>query len=248
MYIFDIEKYLGHYADKARKISVRNFRYPVTKGITEKNKGYPNVDLFFNENGRLLEVIHLDNRIEKSTIYYNKNNQIIKILKSRWSNNEIISEIDADYDEQNRLIYESEKLDFYSDECLYAQEIFYTYEGNIRTTNMYCEEGDEEEHHYIFTDIFDNNGNIIETKAVEEDGEDVELKYWEKDLFDENNKYVRTMSLNEDGTEDKRVDKTEPEEIYEEKFNYNVRNDWTVKEVYKNNILKFSTERNIIYY
>lgn len=242
MFTFDIEKYLGHYVDKAKKISVRNFRYSVTNGIIEKKKGYRDVDLFFNDNGRLLEVIHLDRRIEKSAIYYDKKNQIIKIIKSRWSTNEIISEIDTGYDEQDRLIYESEKLDFTDDNCLYAQELFYTYEGNIRTTNMYREYDEE---HYIITETFDENGNIIEMKAFE--GE-VEFQYWIKDLFDENNKYVRTMSLNEDGTEDKRDDKAVIEDTYDEKFSYNDRNNWIVKEVYKNNILKESTERSITYY
>lgn len=79
MFTFDIEKYLGHYVDKAKKISVRNFRYSVTNGIIEKKKGYRDVDLFFNDNGRLLEVIHLDRRIEKSAIYYDKK---IRLLKS----------------------------------------------------------------------------------------------------------------------------------------------------------------------
>lgn len=242
MYTFDIEKYLNHYVRNAKRIAVRNFRYTSKDGALTKNKGYKDFDLFFNNKGVLLEVIHLDFRIDKSTIYYNKKNQIIKIVKSRWSNNEIISEIDTGFDEQNRLIYESEKLDFTNDTCIYAQELFYNYEGNIRTTDMYCENNEE---HYIITEVLDDNGNAIETKSVEENGE---LKYWLKDLFDENNKYVRTMSLNEDRTEDIRDDKPVIEDTYDEKFSNNDRNNWIVKEVYKNNILKESTERNITYF
>lgn len=242
MFTFDLEKYLSHYVRNAKRIAVRNFRYTVKDGALTKNKGYKDFDLFFNNKGLLLEVIHLNHRVEKSTIYYNKKNQIIKIIKSRWSNNEIISEIDTGYDEQDRLTYESEKLDFTIDTCIYERELFYTYEGNIRTTNMYCENDEE---HYIITEVLDDNGNAIETKAVEVDGE---LKYWLKDLFDENNKYIRTMSLNEDGTEDIRDDKPGIEDSYDEKFSNNDKNNWIVKEVYKNNILKESTERNITYF
>ena len=216
MYTFDIEKYLNHYVRNAKRIAVRNFRYTSKDGALTKNKGYKDFDLFFNNKGVLLEVIHLDFRIDKSTIYYNKKNQIIKIVKSRWSNNEIISEIDTG--------------------------LFYNYEGNIRTTDMYCENNEE---HYIITEVLDDNGNAIETKSVEENGE---LKYWLKDLFDENNKYVRTMSLNEDRTEDIRDDKPVIEDTYDEKFSNNDRNNWIIKEVYKNNILKESTERNITYF
>ena len=242
MFTFDIEKYLSHYVVNARRIAVRNFRYTSKDGALNKNKGYKDFDLFFNKKGLLLEVIHLDYRIEKSIIYYNKINQVIKIIKSRWSNNEIKSEIDTGYDEQNRLSYESEKLDFTNDNCLYAQELFYKYEGNIRTTDMYCEYDEE---HYIITEVLDDDGNAIETKAIAEDGE---LKYWFKDLLDENNKYIRTMSLNEDGAEDVTDDKLIIEDSYDEKFSYNDRNNWTVKEVYRNNILKESTERNITYF
>ena len=86
MYTFDIEKYLNHYVRNAKRIAVRNFRYTSKDGALTKNKGYKDFDLFFNNKGVLLEVIHLDFRIDKSTIYYNKKNQIIKIVKSRWSN------------------------------------------------------------------------------------------------------------------------------------------------------------------
>lgn len=242
MFTFHIEEYLSHYTTNANRISVKKFRYSLKGDTFEKVNLNIDFDLHFNNKCLLLEVIHFKRRIEKSTVFYNKENQIIKIIKSRWSTNEILSEIDAGYDEQNRLIYESEKLDFYSDKCIYAQEIFYTYEGNIRTTDIYCEDDEE---HYIITDVFDNDGNIIETKAAEEDGE---LKYWQKDLFDENNKYIRTLNLNEDDTEIINNHKVEPEDIYEEKFYYNDRNDWIVKEVYRNNILKESTERSITYY
>lgn len=244
MYTFEIEKYLNHYVNNAKIISVRDFRYYSKAGATEKKKG-KNFDLFFNQEGLLKEVVHLEYAINKSTIYY-KNKQIHKIIKSKWSNNEIISEIDTGFDEQNRLIYEAEKTDFNNDNSLYVQELFYNYDGNIRTTDMYCEYDEE---HYIITDVLDENGNTIESKAVEEGGE---LKYWLKDLFDENNKYIRTMDLNEDGSEVIQNDNTDKEtvveDIYEEKFTYNNRNDWIVKEIYKNNILKESTERNITYF
>jgi hypothetical protein len=242
MFTFDIEKYLSHYVRNAKRIAVRNFRYTSKDGALIKNNGYKDFDLLFNNKGQLLEVIHLNRRIEKSTVFYNSEKQIIKIVKSRWSNNEFLSEIDTNYDEQNRLLYEGERLNFTYSDLRYSKEIYYKYEGNIRTINMYIEDDEER---YTITEILDDNGNAIETKAVEEDGE---LKYWLKDLFDENNKYIRTMSLNDDGTEDIRDDKPVIEDTYDEKFSNNDRNNWIVKEVYRNNILKESTERNITYF
>lgn len=242
MFTFDLEKYLSHYVRNAKRIAVRNFRYTVKDGALTKNKGYKDFDLFFNNKGLLLEIIHLNHRIEKSTVYYNSDKQIIKIVKSRWSNNEFLSEIDTNYDEQNRLLYEGERLNFTYSDFRYSQEFYYKYEDNIRTIDAYYE---DEEERYTITEILDNNGNATETKAVEENGE---LKYWLKDLFDENNKYIRTMSLNKDGTEDIRDDKPVIEDSYDEKFSNNDKNNWIVKEVYKNNILKESTERNITYF
>ena len=48
--------------------------------------------------------------------------------------------------------------------------------------------------------------------------------------------------------EDIRDDKPVIEDTYDEKFSNNDRNNWIVKEVYRNNILKESTERNITYF
>ncbi len=242
MQIFNIHKYLEHSVPNAKLVSVKNFYYAYKDGIKTKKKGNNHFDLYFNKKGELLEVVNLNHGIKKSTIFYNSNKQIIKIVNSKWNDNEFISEIDICYDKHHRITYESEKSNYVADNCEYTKEIFYSYIGNICTQNWYDEFDDE---HYIITDILDDLGNSIESKGITAEGE---LKYWCKDLFDDENKYIRTMHLNEDGIEETTIENLDIENYYDEKFHYNERNNWTVKEVFKNNILNKSIERKIIYF
>jgi hypothetical protein len=243
MYTFNIERYLSHYVQNARRVDVRNFRYTYKDGILNKNKRNLDFDLLFNKEGKLLEVIHLNHRIEKSTIYYNKKNQIIKIVKSKCSNNEYISEIDFNYDEQNRLLYEGEKYNYTDSIFEYTKELHYKYENNTQTVYIY--EDEREAKLYSITDLLDESGNLINTKATTEDGEVI---YSLKNLYTQKNKNIRTIYFNDDGTADIVDDKQNIEYLFDEKLSKDDRGNWKITEFYKNNILKESTERTITYF
>jgi hypothetical protein len=101
-----------------------------------------------------------------------------------------------------------------------------------------------EEENYTITNITDNKGNSIEYKAEN----DIEILHWERYKYDLNNKLISTVYLDEAGNECSKDDEHKMKDIYSEKYIYNEKNDWIKEEIYKNNILIESTEREIIYY
>lgn len=242
MYTFNIEKYTEHYVPNAKSILVKNFRHSIRDGITSiKSRWGLNFELYFEQNGLLLSVIKFGRFEEKSSVFYNKKNKIIKITRTDIDNNIIKSEVSILYDKLNRLSSEEEL--YYSNYPTYpdSKNTFkYKYQNNVCTIKVVLDGFNEEE--YIVKNILDERGNIIES-ITKQDGK---FQHGYKAKYDTNNKFISMKLIEEDGSDSSKEDETN--DIYSEQYTYNDNNDWIKEEIYKNSILKESTERNITYF
>ncbi len=240
MYTFNIEKYTEHYVPNAKSVLVKNFRHSIKDGVTFiKRKWAYDFRLQFNHKGQLLFVNRLGKLERKYTLYYHQN-KILKIIETEIDDNIIKSEKSFSYDIINRLILEEELIySNYPDYPNYSNTFQYKYLNNTCTIKIYYGLNGEK---YLVKDILDERGNILES-ITKQDGV---FQHGYKAKYDSNNKFISMTLIEEDGSDSSKD--VETNDVYSEQYTYNDNNDWIKEEIYKNNILVESKEREITYY
>lgn len=234
------EKYLNHYVEGAKKVTVRTFRHNDTSdGSKSKKKLIDSFVVFFNNNGRLLglQIYFEKMKWKKHLFFYDSKGQIIRVLITD-VNNELEEQIDYTYYEDGRPEKESWFSFFTDTMCLESEEEF-IYKGNSKMTikKDYCSEPEQV---WAFDSKYSEDGKLLEEK-IEEIG--VEIIDWIKYEYCEDGSIIE-KHMDENGNYLK-------EEKYKEvgcDYVYNDRNHWIKEFNGKATNNCFTTEREIEYY
>jgi hypothetical protein len=199
----DYEKYIEHYVQGAKKISVRSKTLQLNlKEIDLKvKKSFGNYDLFFNKVGKLMHSVHYENEHSSKVLYaYDENDLLLSELQLQSITNILISDKIFTYDEHDRIKSIMYKSGFTKYGTFDYEEEIHEYNGQneIITFNkveQFADEEFEEDDHEIFI-INNQNQQNIEEKVIRNGKE---LVYWQQYEYDLNGQIRFEYSLNKDG-------------------------------------------------
>lgn len=249
MYLHNYNIYASQYQPGIKKISFYKYFSNIIDGkIYLKNKIFDHYDLYFNQSGVLKLSTHYKtmDKPTKKFFAYNNKCKPVNILEFNYFNNELLELSEFTYDEQNRIYEEFIRTFFWNPDFETYEQQIHKYSDNIEEITLSTNVNFKEEKYYTLLKNINDEQIILEEKKIKNSDDIFE---WIKYEYDNNGILIKEFWW--DKIQNQFVihpKETEPEIVWEDKFEYNHKGSWIKMITLRNGEPRFYCERFIDYY